>query len=154
MAEIAAAGRLRTSAAAGSLRGGGSSDGASASSLVVEWEERLCFRVPPSPRAQHLKLVLYRPAPAAGAQHEYVACGSQGLDHLLAAQEQHAGQPQQQEPPACEQPQPPRPHTLSVPVVDEVGKHAGAVHCTLHIAAGGAAAGQQASDEARPATPG
>ena len=54
---------------------------------------------------------------------EYVAAGSLGLEPLLDSDTPH--------------------HRISVPVVDEVGKHAGEVSCTLSVtrdAGAGAAA--------------
>ena len=60
----------------------------------------LCFTLGPSDRAQHLSLVLFRPAANAPGGHQYVAAGSLGLEPLLEA--------------------PSARHEVSVPVVDEV----------------------------------
>jgi hypothetical protein len=66
--------------------------------------------VSPTGRSQHLKLVLF--APSEHGQ-QYVAAGSLGLDSLLGSDTPH--------------------QRVTVPVVDEVGKHAGEVDCTLRF---------------------
>lgn len=69
----------------------------------------LSFTLCPSDRAQHLSLVLFRPAADAPGGHQYVAAGSLGLDPLL-----------QMDSPSAR-------HDVSVPVVDEVSKEAGSM---------------------------
>ncbi|PSC69682.1 family inverse autotransporter domain-containing [Micractinium conductrix] len=97
---------------------------------TVQWNEDLAFVVEHSGRTQHLKLVLYRPAAEGEAgsgagQLEYVAAGSLGLDRLL--EEGQGGGGEGGGDGSVRQ------HRVSVPVVDEVGKHAGEVSCTLRI---------------------
>ncbi|KAL4458340.1 hypothetical protein ABPG75_013205 [Micractinium tetrahymenae] len=102
----------------------------------VSWEEEVAFQVGHIGRPQHLKLVLYAPAGGrssappgsgepgvSGRGREYVAAGSLGLESLL----EPGGRGGRQR--------------VSVPVVDEVGRHAGEVSCTVHVTApqGGAA---------------
>ncbi|KAI7840205.1 hypothetical protein COHA_005987 [Chlorella ohadii] len=82
----------------------------SAEAILCEFEEEFEFVVSPTGRSQHLKLVLF----ALSEQgQQYVAAGSLGLDSLLGSDTPH--------------------QRVTVPVVDEVGKHAGAVDCTLRF---------------------
>ena len=79
------------------------------------------------PHAQRLKLVLFRPA--GGDGHEYVAAGSLGLDPFLESDTHR--------------------HRISLPVVDEVGKHAGEVACTLSFSPSEPAWGGPAAEAAQ-----
>lgn len=110
--------------------------GSSGGSAFVSWEEEVALLVGPSARPQHLKLVLYangssrsaagnseqggsdNPCSGSVTGGEYVAAGSLGLDTLLEAGGCGSGRQQ-----------------FRVPMVDEVGRHAGDVSCTLRVAA-------------------
>lgn len=93
--------------------------------------QSLAFYVGPSDRAPHLKLVLRRPS-AGSQQGQFVAAGSLGLDPLLGSGN---GGSSGNGGGGAEGPQGswPRSHQVSVQMVDEVGKHAGAVQATLHV---------------------
>ncbi|KAI3435737.1 hypothetical protein D9Q98_001795 [Chlorella vulgaris] len=80
-----------------------------AEASTVEWEEELVLEA--SPEAHSLKLVLQLPKCTRPAQ--FVAAGSVGLQPLLEGNVTS--------------------RQLAMPVVDEVGKHAGQVNCTLSV---------------------
>ena len=106
--------------------------------------QSLAFYVSPSDRPPHLKLVLRRPS-ASSRQGEFVAAGSLGLDPLLRSSSGGGGGGggggDEEGPPAGS----PRSHQVSVQLVDEVGRHAGAVQATLHVTPGSEGGGEAAA---------